>query len=296
ILSAYQKRIFQLLKSQKYNLIWLEKEAFPWLPAWLELLILRLSTPYVVDYDDAIFHRYDSHSSALIRFSLGKKIDKIMANAALVIAGNDYLATRAKQAGAKNISILPTVIDLKLYPISQQPNNSTFTIGWIGSPMRSYTYLRAIWPALKQVCQDSSTKVVAIGAANMQLEGVPLEIKPWSESTEVAEMQKFDVGIMPLIDSAFERGKCGFKLIQYMASCRPVIGSSVGVNRKIIEDGVNGFQVDDIASWITAIEKLKADKNLRASMGKAGRSKVEQCYSLQKNAPILAELLKNASQ
>jgi len=130
-----------------------------------------------------------------------------MQNARLVIAGNDYLANRATQAGAKWVEILPTVVDLDRYPLSKAPQNEVFTIGWIGSPLKFVDYIQELYPVLKEICRDGAAKVVAIGAKEINLEDIPLEIKPWSEATEVKEMQQFDVGIMPLTDTPFERGK-----------------------------------------------------------------------------------------
>jgi glycosyltransferase involved in cell wall biosynthesis len=284
------------LKSQKYDLIWLEKEALPWLPAWLELLLLRGRTPYLVDYDDAVFHRYDQHSASVVRWLLGQKIDRVMQNARLVIAGNDYLANRATQAGAKWVEILPTVVDIDRYPLSKAPQNEVFTIGWIGTPLKFFNYIKELAPVLKEICRDGGAKVVAIGAKETNIEDIPLEIKPWSEATEVKEMQQFDVGIMPLTDTPFERGKCGFKLIQYMASSRPVIGSPVGVNAEIIEQGINGFHASSQAEWLQAFQKLKNDRYLRESMGLAGRKLVEDKYNIKITAPKMLQLLQKANQ
>jgi glycosyltransferase involved in cell wall biosynthesis len=274
----------------------LEKEALPWLPAWLELLLLRGRTPYLVDYDDAVFHRYDQHSASVVRWLLGQKIDRVMQNARLVIAGNDYLANRATQAGAKWVEILPTVVDIDRYPLSKAPQNEVFTIGWIGTPLKFFNYIKELAPVLKEICRDGGAKVVAIGAKETNIEDIPLEIKPWSEATEVKEMQQFDVGIMPLTDTPFERGKCGFKLIQYMASSRPVIGSPVGVNAEIIEQGINGFHASSQAEWLQAFQKLKNDRYLRESMGLAGRKLVEDKYNIKITAPKMLQLLQKANQ
>jgi len=124
---------------------------------------------------------------------------------------------------------------------------------------------------------------------------VPLEVKPWAEATEVEEIRQFDVGIMPLIDSPFERGKSGFKLIQYMACARPVIGSPVGVNREIITDGENGFWATSADEWIHALERLWGDQDLCRRQGEAGRRQVEERYSLQVTAPKLARLLRSVT-
>jgi glycosyltransferase involved in cell wall biosynthesis len=219
-----------------------------------------------------------------------------MRNARLVIAGNDYLANRATQAGAKWVEILPTVVDLDRYPLSKAPQNEVFTIGWIGTPLKFFNYIKELAPVLKEICRDGGAKVVAIGAKETNLEDIPLEIKPWSEATEVKEMQQFDVGIMPLTDTPFERGKCGFKLIQYMASSRPVIGSPVGVNAEIIEQGINGFHASSQAEWLQAFQKLKNDRYLRESMGLAGRKLVEDKYNIKITAPRLLQLLQAAVQ
>lgn len=288
LVRAYFNRLRALLTSQKFDLIWLEKEALPWLPAWFENTLAHI--PVVVDYDDAVFHRYDLHANRLVRALLGKKIDGVMRHAALVIAGNDYLAARAKQAGARRIEILPSIVDTTRYQPANQPSTSPFTIGWIGAPVTA-PYLHAVQPALAEICANGAARVVLVGSGNINLPGVPLEIRPWTEATEVADIQTFDVGIMPLPDEPFERGKCGYKLIQCMACALPVIASPVGVNQQIVEPGVNGFLATTPEEWTTALQTLRTSATLRAQMGLAGREKVEQFYSLQANAPKLLKLL-----
>lgn len=295
VMFAYGQRICSLLHSDRYDLIWLEKEALPWIPPWIESRLYKSRVPCMVDYDDAIFHQYDQHSSSLVRRLLGNKIDRVMHRAAMVIAGNDYLAERAYRSGSQNVEVLPTVIDLERYPLVPPPKNDVFTIGWIGSPM-TCDYLQEIQPALKEICRDGAARVVAIGAKGLKLEGVPLEIKPWSEATEVQEIQQFDVGIMPLSDSPWEWGKCGLKLIQYMACACPVIGSPIGANRTIIEHGVNGFQASSQQEWVYTLQALKNNSGLRQLMGKAGRVKVEEQYCLQVTAPKLTQLLREAKE
>jgi glycosyltransferase involved in cell wall biosynthesis len=298
IILSYKKRIFNLLRTkfdrERYDLVWLEKEALPWLPDWIESWLIPSNIPYIVDYDDAIFHRYDQHRSRLIKLLLATKIDTIMAKAALVIAGNEYLANRALQAGAR-VEILPTVIDLDRYTPVVAPQNDVFTIGWIGTPYTA-RYLQDVRPALEQVCQKFDAQVLVIGSGNLELKGVPLKVASWSSATEVQSLQSIDVGIMPLPDSPFERGKCGFKLIQYMACARPVIGSPVGVNRTLVELGKTGFQAKNIAEWTTALTSLAKDLDLCKSMGQAARQRVEQKYCLQVVAPQLGNILRKAAQ
>jgi glycosyltransferase involved in cell wall biosynthesis len=247
----------------------------------------------MVDYDDAIFHRYDQHHFKLIRWILGQKIDHIMQYAALVLVGNEYLLERAKKAGAKRVEVLPTVIDLEKYPTNFFNNNDIFTIGWIGSPVTS-CYLKLIMPALEEICKKNTARLVLIGAKQEELSNISAEYISWSEETEIKEIQKFDVGIMPLSDSAWEQGKCGFKLIQYMACGLPVVGSAVGVNKKIIQNGVNGYLATTIDEWKEALKTLKNDKDLCYQMGKAGRDLVEKEYCLQVTAPRLRDLIFSA--
>ncbi len=293
IFKAYAKRIINLHYANNFDLIWIEKEALPWFPAWIEHNLGLTKATYIVDYDDAIYHRYDQHHFKLIRWFLGQKIDRIMQYATFVLVGNEYLLGRAKKAGAKRVGVLPTVIDLRKYPITFFNNNDIFTIGWIGSPITSH-YLKLVIPALEEICKNNTARLVLIGAKRDDLPtNIPVKYVSWSEETETKEIQKFDVGIMPLPDNAWERGKCGFKLIQYMACGKPVIGSPVGVNRKIIKHGINGYQAKNIDEWIWAINKLKDDPKLRQKMGKVGRKIVERNYCLQVTAPKLLKILKN---
>jgi glycosyltransferase involved in cell wall biosynthesis len=293
-LKVYSERLRYLLKTATYDLVWIHTEALPWLPGWIEQFLLGQRTPYVAEYDDAWFHRYDQHPSLFVRQLLKNKIDRVMKQAALVVAGNEYIAARAAAAGARKIEIVPTVIDLATYPLSPQPHNERFTIGWVGSPPTA-RHLKSIHPALKLICQEGNAQVVAVGAGSLQLEGVNLQAKVWQEQTEVQEIQRFDVGIMPLIDSVFERGKCGFKLIQYMACARPVIASPVGVNQQLVRDGDNGFQATTTEEWLAAFRKLRDHAELRPHLGAAGRKQVESSYCLQVTAPKLTRLLYDAA-
>jgi glycosyltransferase involved in cell wall biosynthesis len=290
---AYARRVHALITANRYDLVWLAKEALPWVPGWLEATITQFGAPYVVDYDDAIFHTYDMHRSLLVRRLLGGKIDRVMRGASLVVAGNTYLANRAWSAGARRVELLPTTVDLGRYP--RIPRSSgRFTIGWIGTPLTA-RYLEQVRPALREICADGRAKVVAIGAGDLDWSDLPIEVLPWSEATEVAALQQLDVGIMPLPDSPFEHGKCGLKLIQYMACAKPVVASPVGVNTEIVTNGINGFTPSDLGDWVAALRVLEEDHLGRDRMGAAGRAIVEAEFSLHVTAPRLASLLRDAN-
>lgn len=291
IVNSYFRRMFYLLKKNQFDLIWLQQEAFPWLPFWFERILTISKIPVVVDYDDAFFHRYDLNKSRIVRFFLGRKIDRVMNYAGVVIAGNQYLADRAIKNGSKVVEVLPTVIDLEKFQYKTQTEKETFTIGWIGSP-HTAKYLNTIQSALKELSLKTDVKIIFVGSGDFVLDNVLYEKREWSESTEVEEIQEFDVGIMPLIDSPWERGKCGFKLIQYMASSKPVIASPVGVNVEIVKNGVNGFLAKNSEEWIKYFMVLKNNFNLRKEMSTAGRKIVEENYSLQIVAPKLTKIFK----
>ena len=293
IAGAYTKRLISLLQAKNYDLVWIEYELFPSLPAWFEI-ILSQKVPYIVDYDDAMFHRYDRHPNPIIKKLLGNKIDQVMASAALVTVGNTYLAQRAIESGAKRVEILPTVIDLDRYPPPPTYSERALTIGWIGSPTTT-KHLQTIESPLQTISQKQDIQIVAIGANQIEMPGVNLKIVPWQDSTEVQELQQLDIGVMPLLDEPWNKGKCGFKLIQYMAAGVSCIASPVGVNTEIIEHGVNGFLASTPAEWISAFQTLIDNPDLRQQMGIAGRKKVEQEYCLQVTAPKLAKLLKEAA-
>jgi glycosyltransferase involved in cell wall biosynthesis len=292
----YLRRAVGLLQSREFDLVWLEKEALPWIPAWMERLLGLGKVPYVVDYDDACFHTYDQHRNPLVRMALGKKIAALMRRASVVVVGNDYLADYARRAGARRIEYVPSVVDLDKYPIkSPKPKNEVFTIGWIGAPANSRHLLR-ISEALEEVCRGGSARVRIVGGWQTRLPStIPVEYREWSEATEFEEMRQFDVGIMPLFDGPWERGKCGLKLINYMAAGLATVASPVGVNSEIVDHEKTGFLANSTEEWIFALQRLQREPELGEGLGNAGRLKVERRYCVQVVASDLAKLLLGAS-
>jgi glycosyltransferase involved in cell wall biosynthesis len=298
LVRAYGDRCRALLRRRRFDVLWIEKEALPWWPLWLESALLR-GVPYVLDYDDAVFHAYDRHRNAGVRRLFGRRLDRLMAGAALVLCGNDYLARRARAAGAPRVEILPTVIDLDRYPgASPEPSpprgdREPPRIAWIGSPSTA-PYLQILGESLRALAERRPFTLRVIGGGAVDLPGVAVEIIPWTEDTEVARLRSCDVGVMPLLDSPWEQGKCGYKLIQYMACGLPVVASRVGVNPEIVQPGVNGFLAETPAEWQDALERLLADASLRSELGRAGRRRVEQAYCVQQAGPRLAAWLRSA--
>ena len=291
-LFLYFQRVQQLLQCRNYNLLWIEKELLPYIPAWLENFLIQ-GVPYIVDYDDAQFHIYDHYGSKLVKLLFSQKIDKIIASSTLTIAGNQYIADRSNKAGAKRIEIIPTVVNLDRYSLKKYINNNKpFNIGWIGSPITT-RYLKSMKSIFQELNQKYNCTFTMIGAGKLNFENVELDIKEWQESSEVENIKTFDVGIMPLDNTIWEQGKCGIKLIQYMACGLPVVGTPIGVNREIIQHGINGFQATTADEWIEYLSILAENRDLRYVMGEKGREMVESNYCLEITAPKLCQLLKS---
>lgn len=293
MLRYYKARLAHLLARPSVDAIWLEYEALPWVPWLFERLILPSGIPLVTDYDDAVFHRYDMSANLLVRKILGCKIDRVMAASTVVVAGNNYLADRAKKAGARQVTMIPTVLDTQAYGVGvPSKEGGKPVIGWIGSPSTWKEFAAPILPILSSVAETESATVRAVGASSGTVRSPVLDVQPWSEDTEVAAIQSMDIGIMPLTDSPWARGKCGYKLIQYMACGLPVIASPVGVNREIVEHGVNGFLATTEEEWREALTTLLRDAKLRQRMGAAGRRKVEAEYSLDVWGPRVVTMFR----
>lgn len=288
---AYARRLTRVRDGRDYHLIWVHCELFPYLPGILERLISLTNVPLVLDYDDAIFHNYDLHRNALVRRLLGRKMRPLISRAAAVVAGNDYLASYARQWN-DCVTIVPTVVDTKAYVPAKRESERQITIGWIGSPSTWTAYVRPYLSLLRKTCSETGARFLVVGAGDLaardRFEG--MEQRAWSEAREIADVQEMDIGIMPLPDDAWARGKCGYKLIQYMACGLPVVASPVGVNCDIVSDGDNGFLVNSPEAWSEALVGLLRDPFLRAALGDAGRVRAVRDYSLASQAPRLVDL------
>lgn len=297
ILKYLYLRIKVILTYSKVDLIWIEYETLPWFPWFIEKIFLPKKIPIITDFDDAIFHRYDSHRFRLVRMFLGSKIKKIMKKSKTVIVGNSYLAEYAKQSGSHQIEIIPTVVDLDNYNVNSfNYKKKDFIIGWIGTPTTFYNYFINKLQLLKNLSFHEGFKIAVMSAINDKLRNShqSIDFFEWSEQDELSFLNSIDIGIMPLIDSPWSKGKCGYKLIQYMACGIPVIASPIGMNTKIIDHGINGFLADTDEEWAKAIKILKKDKHLRKRMGMAGRKKIENEFSLKLWAPKIKNIIKKS--
>ena len=291
---AYAARMHELARAGRYDGLWVHYELFPFLPGLFERLAGLHGQPLIVDYDDATFDYYAHSRSPLVRYLLGRKLEPLLRGATACCCGNAYIKAYTERFCDQS-TILPTVVDTNLYlPASKRPDRP-ITIGWIGSPS-TYVLVPPLLPLLRDLAAQRGVRVRVVGAGKAaerdQFAG--LDLVEWSEASEIADVQAMDIGIMPLQDLPFQRGKCGYKLIQYMACGLPVVASPVGVNAAIVDDGVTGLLAIDLDQWRDALNRLIDDADLRAALGQAGRRRAVEDYSLDAHAPRLVEVIRGA--
>lgn len=294
-LAGYLGRVWALLRTRAYDVVWVEGELFPGLPAIFESLLAMTGTPYVVDYDDALFHKYDHWSKGLLGGMYREKFSRLLSRSSGATAGNAYLEALCLRNSAPVVTRIPSVVDIARYiqEDSADPADRPLTIGWIGTP-HTMKHLRAVEPALRRLASEFPLVLMTVGANPLDGYGVSLKQHSWSLDSEVRLINEMDIGIMPLADEPFERGKCGYKLIQYMALAKPVVASPVGVNTEIVSHGTNGFLANDEQGWFNALRELAASRDMRTAMGVAGRARVVEYYSVQAQAPVVAGVLREA--
>ena len=239
------------------------------------LRLRQVSRCLVFDFDDAIFvPRSGRLSRRPARFRrMVRRCDHVW-------AGNSYLAAEAGRFNG-HVSVVPTSIEIGRYhPVTDKPQTVPMLV-WIGS-RSTRKYLLDILPTLENACGGvSGLRLKVIADFELQSDVLPIDNIPWSQDTETAELANSSIGIAPMRDDPWTRGKCGLKVLQYMASGLPVITSPFGVNRDLVTTGVTGFHAASAQEWMAAIETLAGDPALAAAMGAAGRKRCEAEYTLQ---------------
>ncbi len=303
---SYLYRFFLVVKllifKDRYKLILIEYELLPYFPAIFEYLLCKRGIRYVVDYDDAIFHKYDMNGNKIIKMVLKDKIAQVMKYADTVIVCNAYLESYAKKYNV-NIMRLPTVVQMQKYQRAmeayQKRGDDTFVIGWIGSRTTS-VYILEILPAIRRFVDTyPSVRFDLVGfdshlLSDDDLREHHIRILTWAEEHEIDYILAFDVGIMPLRDDPWSRGKCGFKLVQYMSCKKPVIASPVGINSSIVREGINGLLAESEEAWFDAFCRLYTDRETTRKMGEAGYKLVQEQFNDQKNCKNNIDLIKKS--
>jgi glycosyltransferase involved in cell wall biosynthesis len=296
------KRLASLGSTAGYDVIFIYREMFPIGPAIVEALLARRRRPPIVfDFDDAIFLPSVSEANRLIAaLKQPRKVSSIISHSSHVIAGNEYLADYARRYN-NAVTVIPTSVDTDRFApadpaVRAASSNGAPIVGWIGSPTTGL-YIRGLSNVLRRVAGRHGFVLRLSGAGDgLEIPGVTVRNEPWALDREVALFNTCDVGVYPLPDDEWAKGKCGFKAIEFMACGVPVVAAAVGVNREIIDDGVNGFLASSEDEWVDKIGRLLSDPELRRRFAVAGRRTIETRYSLHVNAPTLASTLRAVAE
>lgn len=285
-------RFFDIVRALRYDVIFIHREAYPLGKAIIESILHLIDKPIIYDFDDAIFLPNTSeHNLYIEKLKNPHKTERIVGMSRQVIAGNNYLGSYALRYN-KNVLIIPSSVDTEKYgPLISNKKREKVVIGWIGSDT-TRRFLRDIERALGELYNRYPSvlvKIVGLSPFNSSLKNIIN--KKWALKDEVADLQSFDIGIMPMPDNEWTRGKCGFKALLCMSCGVPVVAASAGVNTDIIKDGENGFLAADNSDWVEKLSLLVEDSDLRRRIGAKGRETVEKFYSLRVNAPKFASVI-----
>jgi glycosyltransferase involved in cell wall biosynthesis len=289
----FSRRFGAVRRARDYDAVVVYREAALIGPSFFERLLAR-RRPLFFDFDDAIWLEPNSSVNGIFSYlHFWGKAATTCRVAAGVLAGNPYLADYARRQN-DNVFIIPTSIELDDYPVQPEPaSDDPFIVCWSGSTstLVHFEYAR---PALERLAASRRVivKIICNKPPDRPIQGAETMFVPWREETEAADVGDCHVGIMPLPDDKFARGKCGLKALQYMATGRPVIASPVGVNSDIIASGENGWLAGSDDEWVAAYRQLADSRALRAKLGAAARATVEQHYSAEVVAAQLARAIR----
>jgi glycosyltransferase involved in cell wall biosynthesis len=287
MIAIIQRLFFLIFFLKKCDLILIEKELLPNVPYFIEKLLLGKRT-YALDFDDYTATDYKQHP--IKKLFLFHKIDHLAQKANFVTVGNRWYFDEIK---SDNLVYLPTVVSLAKYTaIKAMFVPKVVQIVWIGSPSTS-KYLALVKDVLEKLAQKYSLVFNVIGG-QFDSEKIKVNLINWESDTEIMRLLDSDIGIMPLEDTIWEKGKCGFKLIQYMACGLPVVASPSPANFEIIEQSISGYIAKTEAEWFDFLEMLIVDSKRRASFGLAGRKRVEEDYSYEVWGNQYCQIIKNS--
>ncbi|OJJ23912.1 group 1 glycosyl transferase [marine bacterium AO1-C] len=293
ILWGFIKRWWLMFRLRKFDFVFIHREAAPVGYPLFEWIIAKIWRKKIIyDFDDAIWLPNTSSQNSLVaKIKFHQKTALICKWAHKVSVGNEYLGDYARQFNS-NVVYNPTTIDtVHLHNQTKTQNNEKLVIGWTGSHS-TLPYLDFLEPILKQLEQEYSFEFQVIANQPPQLNLKSLVFKPWNKATEIEDLLAFNIGVMPLSDDQWAKGKCGFKALQYMALGIPPLVSPVGVNTRIVQNQENGFICGTPEEWHQALLQLMQTPDLRASLGTKARQTVEDHYSVTSNQNNFTVLFK----
>jgi glycosyltransferase involved in cell wall biosynthesis len=287
------RRLADVRRLPRFDIVFVQREAVQLGTSWFEALAARARPRLVFDFDDAIWLQNVSDANRKLGWlKRPAKTSKLIGMADMVLAGNAYLADYARRINS-NVSIVPTTIDTDYYvrdaTVTRGPG---VCIGWTGSltTIQHFDRILPVFRRLKERYQEG-VRFKLIGDGGYRDEALGIRGQDWNASTEVRDLSDLDIGVMPLPDDEWARGKCGLKGLQYMALEIPTVMSPVGVNTEIIEDGVNGFLAADRDQWFDKLCRLIESETLRRELGSTSRTTVESRYSVHSQRERYLSLL-----
>jgi glycosyltransferase involved in cell wall biosynthesis len=292
VVRRFHGRLSDVRSAKDFDVVYIFREAALFGPPIFERMIGR-QVPFVFDFDDAIFVSYRSPSNGYLSYlKFAAKASTICRLASHVMVGNPYLAEYSRQFNP-NVTVIPTTIDLdKYHVVKHAADSEPVVIGWTGS-FSTVQHLDTLRSALQKLARREKFRLKVIGTPEYNLKGVDVEAMDWRADTEVEDLTPCDIGIMPLPDDAWSKGKCGLKALQFMALGTPVICSPVGVNTDIIQDAENGYLADSEDEWVEKLGTLIRSAESRKRIGLAGRATVEARYSATVQAPRVFEIFQS---
>jgi glycosyltransferase involved in cell wall biosynthesis len=295
VLWDFVRRLKDVIRARRYDGVVVFREAALIGPAIYERALKALGVPMFFDFDDAIWHhgQVSKANGVFSKLHFYGKTSTICRLAAGVLAGNEYLASYARQRSS-NVFVVPTSIELDRYPVQPEASDpSRFVVAWSGS-LATLPHFEHARPILERLAKRRplTVKVICNKPPERPIEGAENVFVPWSEAGEAEAVGAAHVGIMPLPDDEFTRGKCGLKALQFMATGRPVVVSPVGMNRDLVTSGQNGFLASTTDEWLDALEQLASSRELRHRIGAAGRKTVEEGYSAEVVSALFARAVR----
>ena len=289
------RRLSLVRRVKDYDLVYILREAALLGPPIFEHLIHQRRVPIVFDFDDAVFVSYRSPSNGYLSYlKFASKTKTICRIASHVMVGNPYLAEYARQVNDR-VTVIPTTIDTEKYRVPQRTERTgPPVIGWTGS-YSTVQHLDTLRGALTKLAERESFRLRVIGTPTYELPGVEVEAMKWHADTELEDLSAIDIGMMPLPEDRWSKGKCGLKALQFMALGIPTVCSPVGVNTDIIQDDENGFIAGTEDEWVEKLTRLLRSAELRQRLGQAGRATVEQKYSAITQTPRVYEIFKSVA-
>jgi glycosyltransferase involved in cell wall biosynthesis len=289
---AFLKRLGDVAAATRYDAVLVHRAICIVGPALLERALKLFGKPLIFDFDDAIFRLHtDANNRWFGWLKFPGKTAAICRLSSHIVVGNAWLGEYARQFNPR-VTVVPTSIDTAQYqPLTEPRGNGRVVVGWTGSST-SMTYLEMFAPTLRELLKLREVEIRVISNREPELPGIPFNYRPWRPETEIEEIGRLDIGLMPMPDDEWARGKCALKALQYMAMGVPTICTSVGANCEVIEHGRNGMLAYSEAEWLACLTALIDDAALRARLGQAGRQTIEAGYSMRSCAAAFASVVR----